>query len=280
MAKTVIYKSEEGKAKITAFYETLLQRWHQPSEQIILETSFGDTFIVESGSKESPAILLLHGSGANSAMWLSDAMVLSAAYHVLAVDIIGECGKSSENRPPFKNGNYAGWIFEITQKLGLERVSVIACSLGGWIALDFSTHHPELTDKLVLIATAGITPLKLKTLFLIIATTFLGTWGFNKLNRLVYGNLSIDNKALEFASLVKKHFKPRTDVLPLLTDESLRQIKAPVLFAGGENDCFYNSQKTANRLKQNLNNVQCMVLKDTGHVVINQSKSILQFLNS
>jgi len=108
----------------------------------------------------------------------------------------------------------------------------------------------------------------------------MGTWGFNRLNRMVYGNLTIDNKALEFASLVKENYKPRTDVLPVLTNESLRQIKAPTLFIGGENDCFYDSRKTASRLKENMDNVKCLVLKDTGHVIINQTNNILQFLKS
>lgn len=280
MAKTLIYKSDEGKKQVLSYYETLLEQWHQPFRQINLETKFGATFIIESGKKESPVIFFLHGSGSNSAMWLADAMILSETYHVFAIDIIGECGKSSENRPEFKNGNYSNWISEIIEKLASNRISIIACSLGGWIALDFSINHPERIEKLVLMATAGITQVKLKTIFWIIITSMMGTWGFNKLNRMVYGNLTIDNKALEFASLVKENYKPRTDVLPVFTNESLQQIKAPTLFIGGENDCFYDSRKTASRLKENMDNVKCLVLKDTGHVLTDQINNILQFLNS
>jgi len=280
MAKTMIYRSDEGKSIVQIFYETLLLQWHKPYKQITLKTTFGDTFIIESGLKESSAILFLHGSGSNSAMWLSDAMTLSETYHVFAIDIIGECGKSSENRPAFDNGNYSNWISEIIEKLALNSVSIIACSLGGWIATDFSIKHPEKIEKLVLLATAGITQVKLKTIFWIILTSIMGTWGFNKLNRMVYGSLDIDNKALEFASLVRKYYKPRTDVLPIFTNESLQKLKTSTLFIGGENDCFYNSQKTASRLKENMDNIKCLVLKDTGHVLTNQTNNILQFLNS
>lgn len=280
MAKISIYKSDEGKIQVLSYYETLLLQWHQPNRQITLETTFGDTFIIESGLKESPAILFLHGSGSNSAMWLADAMILSETYHVFAIDIIGECGKSSENRAVFDNENYSNWIYEIIEKLELNSVSIIACSLGGWIAMDFSIKHPERIEKLVLIATAGITQVKIKTIFWIILTSVMGTWGFNKLNKMVYGNLNIDIEALEFASLVRMYYKPRTDVLPVLTTESLQQIKTPTLFIGGENDCFYNSQKTATRLKENLDNVKCLVLKDNGHIIINQTYNILQFLKS
>ncbi|MCG8700709.1 MAG: alpha/beta hydrolase [Bacteroidales bacterium] len=280
MAKTSIYKTEKGKAQVQNFYEELLSDWHQPSNEILLETKYGTTFILESGIKEAPAIILLHGSGSNLAMWKADVMELSKTFHVFAVDIIGECGKSSENRPTFKNGNYLGWMNEILDKLDLKKVSVIGCSLGGWIALDFAINHPKKIDKLVLIATAGITQVKTKTILWIIVTSMFGNWGFKQLNKMVYGNLSIDSKAMEFASLIKKHFKPRTEVLPIVTDRLLQKIKAKTLFIGGENDCFYNSHKTSNRLKENLYDVKCVVLRNTGHVLLDQTKTLVQFLRN
>ena len=107
----------------------------------------------------------------------------------------------------------------------------------------------------------------------------LGSWGFNRLNKMVYGNLIIDQKALEFASLLKKNYKPRTDVLPIFANESLQKIKAASLFIGGENDCFYDSQKTASRLKENIDHIKCLVIKDSGHVITNQTDNIIHFLN-
>lgn len=279
MAKTLIYRSGEAKKQVLDFYENILARWPKPSFQFTVETTFGETFIIESGKKDAPAILLLHGSGSNSAMWAADARVLSETLHVFAIDIIGECGKSAESRPPFKDGNYSDWISEIIAKLELNQASILACSLGGWIAIDFTIHHPEKADKLILLATAGITQVKLKTIFWIILTSMTGKRGFYTLNKMVYGNLEIDKSALEFASLVKKNYKSRTDVLPVFTNESLRHISVPVLFIGGENDCFYDSQKTAARLEENLDNIECCLLKDSGHVVTNQAKNILQFLN-
>jgi pimeloyl-ACP methyl ester carboxylesterase len=280
MAKTIIYKTDEGKKQVLRYYETLLSQWHQPALQLTVETTFGNSFIIESGKKEAPAILLLHGSGSNSAMWIADVAEISKTYHVFAIDIIGECGKSAENRPTYKGDIYSGWILEIIKELGLKRVSLIGCSLGGWIAIDFATKHPEKTDKLILMATAGITQVKPATVFWIIITSFMGSWGFNKLNKMVYGNLEIDKQTLEYASLIKAHYKPRTDVLPVFDSESLQKIKAPTLFIGGEKDCFYNSQKTASFLKENLNNIQCFVLKDVRHVLINQTDKMLEFLKN
>ena len=280
MVKKSIYKSEEGRKQIIDFYESVLLQWYQPSKQFLLETSYGDTFIVENGEKNASVLLLLHGSGSNSAMWISDAKIFSEKYHVFTIDILGECGKSSENRPDFKTGSYSDWILEITEKLGLSKVSVIGCSRGGRIAMDFAVKYPAKVEKLVLMATEGITQVRLKTVFWIIVTSLMGKKGFDMLNKMVYGKLYIDRKTLEFAALIKEYFIPRTDILPVLSDKTLQKIKIPVLFIGGESDCFYNSGKTASRLNKNLDKVQCIVLNNTGHVLINQGKTIIQFLNN
>ena len=239
---TSIYKTDEGKRQVISFYENLLEQWEQPSKQLVFKTDYGDTFIIESGANNSESVVLLHGSGSNSAMWLSDVKELSKYYHVFTIDIIGECGKSSENRPSFKSDSYI--------------------------------------EKLVLMATAGVVQVKTKTILWIVITSFLGSWGFKKLNKLVYGNLGIDDKVLEFASLIKDYYKPRTDVLPVLKDYTLKKLEIPTLYIAGENDCFYDSGKTASLLKVNLKKGQCIVLEKTGHVLINQVNKIVQFLNS
>lgn len=277
---TSIFKSAEGKRQVISFYENLLEQWLQPSKQFFLETNYGDTFIIESGANNTESVILLHGSGSNSAMWIAYIKELSKYYNVFAIDIIGECGKSSENRPSLKSDSYSEWLSDLIDKLGLNKVSLIGCSLGGWIAIDFAIKYPEKIEKLVLMATAGVLQVKIKTIFWIIITSFFGSWGFNKLNKLVFGNLEIDPKALEFASLIKNNYKPRTDVLPVFKDDALQKLVIPTLFIGGENDCFYDSRKAASRLNTKLKNVKCIVLEKTGHVLINHTDKIVQFLNS
>jgi len=279
MAKKSIYKSAKGKEQILQFYDEFLEGWTKPSRQFHTETKFGQTFIIESGDKSKPSLLLLHGAGSNSAMWMADIELLSEKYHIYAIDILGECGKSAENRLNFKQEDYSNWLAEIFEILNLKTTSIISCSLGGWIALDFSIKYPNKVGKLVLLATAGITQVKLSAIFWITITSIAGNWGFRKLNKMVYGNLKIDVRALKFASLVKMHFKPRTDALPIFTNAQLEKIRASVLFIGGENDCFYNSRKTALRLSAQTK-AKYFILENTGHVLISQTNRIIQFLNA
>ena len=69
-----------------------------------------------------------------------------------------------------------------------------------------------------------------------------------------------------------------TDVLPIFSDAQLEQVQCPVLFIGGKNDCFYNSEKSASRLMDNMKDVTTDVLPNTGHVLVNQTNTIIEFL--
>jgi len=279
MTKNSIYKSEAGKKAIISYYDTLLSNWHKPSVQHHLPTSYGETFVIESGDKSLPKLVLLHGTSSNSAMWMSDVITYSKNFNVFAIDIIGECGKSAEIRPDFKSPDYAQWLNEVLENLGVERAVFIGCSLGGWMVTDFAIRFPEKANKLVLFATAGITQVRLKTVFLIVIISLFGKWGVNQLNKMVYGNLDIDKAALEFASLVKKYFIPRAEVLPVFNDAELGKIQCPVMFIGGEKDCFYNSEKTSLRLTNLIENFEGEILPNTGHVWLNQERKVLDFIN-
>jgi pimeloyl-ACP methyl ester carboxylesterase len=230
MAKKPVYKSELGRKEIISFYKSVLKGWIKPHKEHHISTSYGNTFVIESGERKNPKLILLHGSSSNSAMWMADVKSYSKSHHVFAIDIIGECGNSSEERPRFEKSNYSNWLNEVFEELEINLASIVGCSLGGWIALEFSIQNPQKVNKLILIATAGITQLKTKTIFLILITSLFGKWGFKKLNELVYGNLDIDKSALDFAMLLKKFYNPRTDVLPIFSDSVLSRIKSPVLF--------------------------------------------------
>ncbi|WP_242824052.1 hypothetical protein [[Clostridium] dakarense] len=68
----VAFKSEEGKKEVLKYYESLIKNWDFPHEEIRVNTSYGETFIIASGKKELPPLILLHGSGMNSVMWINE----------------------------------------------------------------------------------------------------------------------------------------------------------------------------------------------------------------
>lgn len=109
----------------------------------------------DSGPKDAPAVLLLHGFGASLYTWEDWAGPLSVDHRVIRLDLPG-CGLS----PPDPTGDYTGArsiavLIALLDPLGVAKASVVGNSMGGRIAWTFAAEHPERVDRLVLISPDG-----------------------------------------------------------------------------------------------------------------------------
>ena len=87
---SAIYSSDAGARAVRERYLQFLDRWPVPAERLTLPTREGETFVMASGPKDAPALLLFHGSGANATMWMRDVAQWSKHFRVFAIDMIGE----------------------------------------------------------------------------------------------------------------------------------------------------------------------------------------------
>ena len=156
--KKSVFKSEALRDKFRAHYSQVLSQL--PFEQRYISTKFGQTFMITAGEDTNPPVILLHGSCSNSAFWFPEIMALSSTYKVYAVDIIGEAGNSEDVRPDVNSDAFALWIKEVLEILRLEKVIMIGNSLGGWVAIKFTTVFPESVSKLCLLASSGLAEIK------------------------------------------------------------------------------------------------------------------------
>ena len=137
-------------------YKKLLDGWPLKSERLLVPTSRGETFVLACGPADAPPLLLIHGSMGNAAMWKFDAPVWAERFKIYAVDLIGEPGLSAQARPPLDAGVFADWLAEVLKGLGLEKVSIVGESLGGWMALAYSTRYPASVARLALLVPSGL----------------------------------------------------------------------------------------------------------------------------
>ena len=63
------FKSELAKKEYLAYYDTKSKEWPVVSEERMVSTSYGETFIRISGPKNAPPLVLLPGGGESSLMW-------------------------------------------------------------------------------------------------------------------------------------------------------------------------------------------------------------------
>ena len=102
-------------------------------------------------------VLFLHGWGGNSNSFLPVFNALSKEFEVYAIDFPG-FGRSDFPDGDWDVTRYMEITYKFLEKLGLEKVSIIAHSFGGRVAIMLAALHPEVVDKLVLVNSAGLIP--------------------------------------------------------------------------------------------------------------------------
>jgi len=113
---------------------------------------------VDWGNPDAPPLILQHGGRDHCRSWDWVAQELRHDWHVIAADLRGH-GDSAWS----PDGNYAmdAFVYDFAQlihSLGYDQVTIIAHSLGGNIATQFSGIYPDKVRKLVNIEGLGMSP--------------------------------------------------------------------------------------------------------------------------
>ncbi|ABR35746.1 MULTISPECIES: alpha/beta fold hydrolase [Clostridium] len=274
-----VFKTNEGKNDVIKFYDKFLQKLALSYEKFYVDTKYGKTFIIASGEKSNPPLILLHGSGMNSVMWLRDIKEYSKTYRVYAIDMLGEPGKSDENRPSLSGSSYAEWLKEVFENLSVERANIIGISLGAWLAIKFSVSYPEMASKLVLLCPSGVGPQKKSFIFKAIAYGILGEKGIDKLYYKVNGNQPIPEEMLKYQKLIGKSFNYRKETIPIFSDNELKLLTMPTVLFVGAKDIMLHSDKTARRLGNLLPHAQINISPKAGHSNVNDVNKIIEWFN-
>jgi pimeloyl-ACP methyl ester carboxylesterase len=261
-----IYKSKAGQEAVERLYRRALGRWPVPNEQLIVPTGQGHTFVIVSGDVQAPPVVLFHGSGANSSVWIRDVAELSATRRVYAVDMIGEPGFSAPARPALASDAYARWLDDVWDQLGLVRPRIVGVSLGGWLALDYAVRRPERVGSLTLISPAGIG--RQNHLFLVRLGVLLamGEWGRRRALNLVAGG-AVPPELADFVLGLFRHFRPRMARVPIRTDAELAGLTIPVRLVLGAGDTLIRSAETRERMERVVSELQVTYLAQHGHIL-------------
>jgi len=280
MKKETFYRSVEFKDKIQSEYDSVLRKWIKPNEIFYIDTGYGKTFVIASGNRNDPPLILLHGSGSNSYMWLNDAEIYSKKFRVFAVDIPGDPGKSEEYRTSWQNDDYSNWLKEIYKELGIDSAYIAGISIGGWIATKFSLTYPEMVRKLVLLCPSGFAKPKISFIFKALFLMLLGDYGLKKFEEILFNSKSIHPEASAYFRLVAKGFRSRTGAPPIFTDEQIRKLTMPLLFIGGGKDILINIPESEKRITELLTHARVEILPQAGHAITGTVDIVERFLSN
>lgn len=109
----------------------------------------------DTGPREAPAVILLHGFGASLHTWEAWAEALSARFRVIRLDLPGFGLTGPDPTGDYSDARSLAVLLALMDRLGLAQASLIGSSMGGRIAWTFAARHPERVERLVLMAPDG-----------------------------------------------------------------------------------------------------------------------------
>ncbi len=273
-----IYRTKAGAAEVMQLYNSPLAQWPVASSQISIPTRHGATFVIASGEPANPAVLLLHGSGSNSAVWTSDIAAYSRCFRVYAVDLLGEPGKSSSNRPPWNGAPYEEWLEDVLDGLKIDNASLVGFSQGGWTALKFAVSRPERVRSLALLTPGGIAPDRWSFALTAITLSMLGRPGIQRINSMLLAGHVVAPEVENAMTLIASNFRPRIGRLPIFADAELKRLTMPVLLITGTQDCLRDGERIAARLRQLVPHLAAISIQGGGHALLDTAAFVLPFL--
>ncbi len=258
-----IYKSPEGEAEIRALYDQSLAALGVGHESLWVETRFGSTHVLALGPTDAPPVVFLPGGNFLAPTCLGWFVPLAQRNRVYAPDIVGQPGRSAQQRPSSIDDGHAFWAEDVLDGLGLERAPLVGLSYGAGVALRIMGLAPERISRAALVSPSGIAagPL-LPVLSEVVAPMLLyrlRPTGPNLLRAArplltepedpAFGN------AVRQLGAVYRHLRLDAGLPRLASKEELARFEEPVAVYASEEDTFFPAATVLARAKEVIPNL-------------------------
>jgi len=131
------------------FGVTFTQRW--------VDAGGIRTRTLETGTKDQPPLLLIHGTGGHAEAYSRNLGSHGERFHTYAFDLIGHGFSDKPVQPAYEIPDYVEHVRAFMDAEGIERAAISGESLGGWVAARFALTYPGRVARLVLNTTGGST---------------------------------------------------------------------------------------------------------------------------
>jgi pimeloyl-ACP methyl ester carboxylesterase len=126
-----------------------------PFRQDYIDAGGVRTRYVQAGPADAPALIMLHGTAGTWEGFCANVPAHAEHFNCYAIDMVGS-GFSSKPDVDYEIPVYVEHVRNFMKAVGLKKASFIGVSLGAWIASKLAIDHPEMVDKLVLLAASGL----------------------------------------------------------------------------------------------------------------------------
>lgn len=268
--KTSIYSSTEAETRLMIIYDEKVARWPVDTQDIFVETDFGQVHVLACGSPDHPPLMMFHAASMGAHSWAENLPPLIEHYHIYAVDNPGEGNKSSLNNPEYypTDGKMLADMYAFTaDQLGIEKSPVLGASNGGFIAMNYAYYHPEKVESLALFGPMGLTQLTGKS-FMMLSIASMYPFGFVR-DAVTHWALGKNQRVLDaygdwFEAIL--HTMPSVAQPVPMTKEQKQSMDLPILLFLGTKDPIVGDAKTASEAAGAFPDITIHTL-ESGHLI-------------
>ena len=253
----------------------------------------------DTGPKDAPVVLLLHGFGSSLQTWDLWAAKLETQYRVIRLDLPGFGLTGPSPLHDYSESGDLATLTHFVNKLGLTSFSIVGQSMGGKMAWSLAAAEPDRVKALVLMAPDGFPEAKDIGTKPYAVPAIMGLMKFCLPKYLVRKSIEpafFDASALS-DSLVDRYYDMlrapgvRAAILErsnqtIYTDPvpRLKKITAPTLLIWGDKDRMIPSSNAQSYAKV-LSSSKTVLLPNSGHLVQEEQPElglahVTDFLNS
>jgi len=153
------WDSAEGLDRYLAAYDEAFAQLPPPDATLDVRTEYGTVRVyrfaatneqsaeptdsAEPSDAQQPSadpLILVPGRSSGVPVWADNLPSLRTIADVYALDLLGEPGRSLQERPLDSDADQAAWLDETLAQLPEERFHLVGLSIGGWSAVNLAVH--------------------------------------------------------------------------------------------------------------------------------------------
>ena len=266
-----IYKSPQGEAEVLALYDEALGGLWTGYESLRVGTRYGDTHVLAVGPEDAPPILFLPGGNFLNPTCLRWFLPLAKDYRLYAADLVGQPGKSAQDRPSPKGNGHAWWVEDVLDGLGLWRVPLVGLSYGAGVTIRVMGYAPERVSRAALVSPAAVATGSIPRMLVKVALPMLLYRLRPSGERLLRAAKPImtdpEDLAVRQLGAVYRHVRLDAGLPRIASEEELRGFEGPVAVFASEEDVFFPARAVLPRAREIFPNlVHARALQGSRHV--------------
>ena len=265
------WADDRAAAAYRAAYDEALDLWPIPYLAQSVETAFGRIHVVESGPVHADPVVLIHAASLSATQWYLQAADLGTDHRLIAIDILGDIGRSEQAAPIRTREDAAAWLVATLDALDVRAATFIGSSFGGFLSANVAVLRPERVQSLVLLAPAAtLRPFRSLANLAIRTGSLLPLPMTVKpgLRGMMEGRLPDARIVRQMEVGVRGFRYDRRGIYPCaLDDDELAAISCPTLVLLGDREKIYDPAAAAERARRLLPAAEVSVIPGVGHLL-------------